>query len=104
MNITPDWNPLRPISNEHFVIVSDNAYEIQSNEDHLTITTIPPGKLRVEKSRMWSLPNPDQFYYRLDIYLEDNVRLGEGQYTFALTASDKFNSGATDLIINVASK
>ncbi|CAL8123189.1 unnamed protein product [Orchesella dallaii] len=102
MHITTNWGKTRPISEGQFIIVNDNDYELGKDElgKHLIFETPNyEGLLRIEPVRLWVKPDPEKFYYRLDLYLEND--LPPGTIQVPLSASDDFNSGSTVIEIVV---
>ncbi|ODM97134.1 hypothetical protein Ocin01_09538 [Orchesella cincta] len=102
ISITTGWGNVRPISEGQFIIVSDNDYELGREELDKNLVFQTPnneGLLRIEPVKLWVEPNPEKFYYRLDLFLERD--LPPGKIQVPLSASDDFNSGSTIVEITV---
>lgn len=103
-NIDSSWDIReRPVSDGQFVIVGDNSYELQHDGESLAFTA-SPDYVTVKTHKLWVRPNPSTFFYRLDIYLKDNVSLMENEtIEIQLAASDKArNVGITKITVNIS--
>ncbi len=98
-DITPDWNLDRPISDGQFVVVNDNAVELESTLD---LKFIPSQDvIKVVAHKLWVLPNPSRYYFRLDLYLTENLAAGRNVQVL-LSAFDEFTGGTTKINVRVA--
>ncbi|ODM99043.1 hypothetical protein Ocin01_07642 [Orchesella cincta] len=95
MNITTNWGSERPISEGQVIIVADNDYElgIEDLDKNLRFES-SPGVLNVVPRKLSgeNEPNPEMFYYQLDLYFKEGVNLPPGTLQLGLSASDDSNN------------
>ncbi|ODM99044.1 hypothetical protein Ocin01_07643 [Orchesella cincta] len=105
LSIKSGWNIQRPISEGQFIIVNDNDYELgkENSSKMLNFHVSVDNLLNITWTKLWIAPNPEKYYYRLDMFLqEDSTRLPLGKNEVMLSALDDFNAGFTKIEIIAA--